>query len=119
MYVDGQFRLAKDMEEICYQGTHFYIMVLVSIPGLLLWAVGIPIFALIKLKTNMKEMEEIKSHIKGKNNSEDLMKSFKIRLGFLRSGYEDKFYFWEIVLLMRKTVVVLLIVFLSSVSSGL
>ena len=47
------------------------------------------------------------------------MRSFKIRLGFLTAGYQDKYYYWEIVLLMRKTAIVLLIVFLSSVSSGI
>ena len=41
-----------------------------------------------------------------------------MRLGFLTAGYSDTYYMWEIVLLMRKTVLVLLIVFLSSVSSG-
>ena len=46
------------------------------------------------------------------------MRSFKVRLGFLTAGYSDKYFYWEIVLLMRKTVLVLIIVFLSSVSSG-
>ena len=46
------------------------------------------------------------------------MRSFKVRLGFLTAGYDDKYFYWEIVLLMRKTVLVLIIVFLSSVSSG-
>jgi hypothetical protein len=46
------------------------------------------------------------------------MRRFKVRLGFLTAGYDDTYYMWEIVLLMRKTVLVLLIVFLSSVSSG-
>ena len=41
-----------------------------------------------------------------------------MRLGFLTAGYDDNYYHWEIVLLMRKTVIVLMIVFLSSVSSG-
>ena len=110
--------MVKDMEEICYQGTHFYIMIFVSLPGLLLWAAGIPIFALIRLKKNIQELNAIRAHSAGKKH-EDLMRSFKIRLGFLTSGYEDSYYYWEIVLLMRKTSIVLLIVFLSSVSSGL
>jgi len=41
-----------------------------------------------------------------------------VRLGFLTAGYDDKYFYWEIVLLARKSFLVLLIVFLSSVSSG-
>ena len=46
------------------------------------------------------------------------MRSFKVRLGFLTAGYRDEVFYWEIVLLFRKTLLVLIIVFLSSVSSG-
>lgn len=46
------------------------------------------------------------------------MRSFKVRLGFLVAGYDEKYFYWEIVLLMRKSFLVLIIVFLSSVSSG-
>ena len=42
-----------------------------------------------------------------------------MRLGFLTAGYDDKYYYWEVVLLTRKTLIVLMIVFLSKVSSGL
>ena len=93
-------------------------MIFVSIPGLIGWAAGIPILALVRLKSNIQELNLIKQHSAGKKH-EDLMRSFKIRLGFLTAGYQDKYYYWEIVLLMRKTAIVLLIVFLSSVSSGI
>ena len=42
-----------------------------------------------------------------------------MRLGFLTAGYDDKYFYWEIVLLMRKSLLVLMIVFLSSVSPGI
>lgn len=41
-----------------------------------------------------------------------------MRLGFLTAGYDDKYFYWEIVLLSRKSILVIMIVFLSSVSSG-
>ena len=43
---EGFYRLYDDLEEICYRGTHFWIVGFVSIPGLILWAFGIPFFAL-------------------------------------------------------------------------
>ena len=44
--LEGVFRLYNDLEQVCYQGTHLWIVFLVSYPGLLLWGLGIPLFAL-------------------------------------------------------------------------
>jgi len=41
-----------------------------------------------------------------------------MRLGFLTAGYDDTYYYWEIVLLMRKTLIVLMLTFLAPVSAG-
>ena len=108
----------NDLEEICYVDSHFYMTVIVSVPGLIAWAVGIPIFALIKLRASIDEIKKMEIHSAGKTH-EDLKKSIAIRLGFLKAGYQENYYYWEIVLLMRKTSIVLLVVFLSSVSSGI
>ena len=42
-----------------------------------------------------------------------------IRLGFLVAGYTKEYYYWEIVLLIRKSILVLVIVKLATVSSGM
>ena len=93
------------------------IILTVSLPGLIAWAAGIPIYALVKLSRNMEDLAELKKAAAGKS-FEDLQRSFNIRMGFLTAGYGDDYFYWEIVLLMRKTLIVLMIVFLSSVSSG-
>ena len=41
-----------------------------------------------------------------------------MRLGFLTAGYSDDRYYWEIFLLMRKSLLVIVIVFASSFSAG-
>lgn len=105
------------MEEKCYEGTHLLILLAVSLPGLIFWAAGIPAYAMWKLFKNVAALEAIKEKATG-GGFEDLMRSFKVRLGFLTAGYDDKFFYWEIVLLARKSLLVVLIVFLSSVSSG-
>ena len=115
--IEGTRRLFDDLEEECFTGTHLLILLTVSMPGLIAWAAGIPIFALIKLYRNVGHLEEIRQKAAGKEH-EDLLRSFKVRLGFLTAGYNDNYFYWEIVLLMRKTLLVLIIVFLSSVSSG-
>ena len=96
---------------------HMTMLICVSLPGIFAWALGIPGFALRKLVTNVASLAEIKKKAAGAQH-EDLLRSFKVRLGFLTAGYDDAYYYWEIILLMRKSLLVLIIVFLSSVSSG-
>ena len=43
---------------------------------------------------------------------------FKLRLGFLTQGYKEEYYYWEIVLLLRKTVLVMILTFGAPVSAG-
>ena len=115
--IEDVSRLFDDLEEVCYQGTHLIILLTVSLPGLIAWVIGIPLYALWKLQSNMVALLKIKEFSSGKQH-EDLLRRFKVRLGFLTAGYDDKFFFWEIWLLGRKSVLVMMIVFLSSVSSG-
>ena len=49
----------------------------------------------------------------------ELQKRFNIRLGFLKAGFDDDRYYWEIVLLFRKTIIVMMVTFLSPVSAGI
>ena len=58
--IDEENRLYSDLEEKCYTGTHLWIVVLVSGPALMAWAVGIPVYALTKLRTNLKHLEKIR-----------------------------------------------------------
>ena len=92
------------------------MLLTVSLPGMIAWVLGIPLYALRKLCTNKKELLKLKD-IAGKQH-EYLLRRFKIRLGFLTAGYSDDYFFWEIWLLGRKSILVMMIVFLSSVSSG-
>ena len=64
--IEGEKRLFDDMEEICFEGTHLLIVITVSLPGLIAWAIGIPIYALVKLFRNVTALEEIKQRAAGK-----------------------------------------------------
>ena len=44
--IEGVKRLYNDLEEICYQDSHIWILFLVSTPGLVVCAFGIPFYAL-------------------------------------------------------------------------
>ena len=58
--IDDDQRLFEDLEEICYQGTHLWIMWLVSIPAIAVWAVGIPVYAAVKLRSNLNQLDKLK-----------------------------------------------------------
>ena len=64
--IEGTSRLFDDLEEVCYEGTHLLILCSVSIPGLIAWAVGIPVYAFIKLKSNIGALSKIKKFAEGK-----------------------------------------------------
>ena len=115
--IEGTMRLFNDLEEICYQGQHTVILYTVSLPGLTLWAFGIPLLALYLIKRFRRELAENEFHSDSRiyNN---LFKRFKLRLGFLTQGYVEEYYYWEVVLLLRKTSLVIFLTFLGPVSAG-
>jgi hypothetical protein len=52
--VDGVYRLREDISSICYNGVHLTYMLIVVIPSILIWAIGIPMFALALLIRNRR-----------------------------------------------------------------
>ena len=89
----------------------------VSIPGLIIWAFGMPLLAFYVVRRARINLAALEFHSDPViyNTMRDRN---KLRLGFLTQGYEDKYYYWEVVLLLRKTVLVLLMTFLAPVSAG-
>ena len=115
--IEGVSRLYNDLEEICYEGRHLQIVGYVSYPGLLLWAFGVPLLGYFMLKRFLKQIKDSEYHSDPRIINK-LRERFKMRLGFLTQGYTEEFYYWEIVLLLRKTILVLLMTFLAPISSG-
>ena len=93
------------------------MIVFISVPGILLWAFGIPYFFLKRLQVFLSDIEGAKTHSDPKV-LEALQQRFRLRLGFLTSGYQEEYYYWEVVLLYRKTLIVLMMTFLAPVSGG-
>ena len=57
--IDGKSLLFDDLEEECFAGMHLWIIFTVTIPGFILWVVGIPVYALYKLFTNIEALRKI------------------------------------------------------------
>lgn len=115
--IEGTMRLYDDLEQECYTGLHMTVIYFVAIPGLVCWAFGMPLLGFCCNRRFLAKMEDSKFYSDPKiyNN---MKARFRMRLGFLTQGYKEEFPHWEIVLLLRKTILVLMMTFFAPISSG-
>lgn len=87
------------MQIICYTGAHFFWALCVALPALIVWGLGIPFFAYILLTRE-----------KAKLGTMELKEKF----GFLFNGYKKEFYYWEVVIMYRKILMIVIAVIIKS-----
>ena len=68
-----------------------------AMPSIIFWGFGIPIFALIILWRNRKDLDSLQSREK---------------YGFLYNGYKKNYYFWESVNMIKKIIIIFISAFL-------
>jgi len=97
--VDGEKRMLEDLEITCYTGYHIFWACLIALPSLIVWGIGIPLFAFTLL-----------------NKEKDRLKRLEVKekYGFLYNGYRKDFYYWEVVIMYRKIALVFIAVFVGS-----
>ena len=93
--IEGVTRLYDDLGEICFEGDHLHIMLFVSIPGLIIWAFGMPFLGFVQIKRQRKQLEDAEFMSKF-SVYQNLENRHTLRLGFLTQGYKSEFYYWEI-----------------------
>ena len=100
---DGVHRwyLNEDLSQPCWGTTHLAAVMMIGIPTLIIWVIGMPLFIFVVLE----------SHRKDKHNDK-----IRFRYGMLMEGYEDELFYWESVIASRKMLVIGVSVFLSSYS---
>jgi len=76
---------------------------------------GIPLLAFIVLRRNKRVIDLMGKKEITKAESEEIFQ-LKTKYGFLFSGYDARAYFWEVIIMYRKILVIASSVFLSSVS---
>ena len=80
---------------ICYQGKHMAMLGMISIPGFLLFVVLIPLYVVLAMRYYLSRCE-----------LHPVQKAFNPRVsyryGFLFLGYRPSFFFWEVVVMVRK-----------------
>jgi len=90
-------RMYHDLDLCCYDPKVQSFMYGLGIPGVLLYATGIPVVAGYLLYNARDRLDEPR---------------VVATLGFLQEGYKRESYFWEVVIMIRKMLVALVVVFL-------
>lgn len=114
--VDNNYRMKDNVRSICYQGEHLFFMSVVAFPSIAVWVLGIPLFAFLVLFKNKRVINLMGQKEITKKEQEEI-RQLKMKYGFLFSGYDAKAYFWEIIIMYRKILVIASSVFLSTVSA--
>ena len=83
---------------------------------MLVWVIGLPVFFFCVLRSNQQTIRDI-----AKKNATTKLEKLKIdtfqnRYGFLISGVHIEFYYWEVVVMLRKSLIIFACEFLSSIS---
>jgi hypothetical protein len=95
--VGGKDYVFIDLEKKCFEGDHFYISVLVACPMVIFYGGILPGFFMLRL------------HRVGSARLTD--PSLMLRWGIIHSGYREKKFWWETVVLLRKYSIILLVTF--------
>jgi len=91
-YLNGEYRLLKDLETKCYVQNHFVFALGVALPLILVWVLGSLFYAGYKLYKKRRRLDDQK---------------IRETYGFLFNGYKRKTYYWEIVISVRKLMIVI------------
>ena len=96
--VDGQSVVYTDMTIQFWKSAHTFWSLFVALPSIVVWGLGIPFFALILMFRERKTLDEIVT---------------KEKFGFLYAGYQNQFFYWEIVIMYRKIAMIFISVFIT------
>ncbi|KAG2432767.1 hypothetical protein HYH02_012899 [Chlamydomonas schloesseri] len=96
---------ASDYDLRCYAQPHLWLVAAVGIPGVVLFAVGAPIFSWLWLSRHRGLLYT--------------SRDFGVSYGFMYEDYNRASYFWDSVIMFRKLAVVTVIVFLQPQSANL
>ena len=97
--VDGTLRVQVDLSIVCYSKVHSFWSYSIAVPSIIVWGLGIPLFALILMRRERHQLTALTT---------------KEKFGFLYNGYQQEMYYWEILIMYRKIGLIFISVFLQS-----
>jgi hypothetical protein len=95
--VCGSPRLQQDLLETCWENRHLDIIMYLSLPCIMLFAVVLPFGSMFKLYHDQHKLYDNRKH--------------SFRYGMLYSGYRESRWYWEIVVWMRKLAMIGVVTF--------
>ena len=117
--IDGNLRLKKNVNVICWEGSHLLYFYFLVMPNLLLWMIFLPGFLLYVLIKSFKTKQTKNSHnsiklsvmsVSSPLQHFSVIESTNI-FKFCTEGFKEKTYFWEFILLIRKYCIIVLSIF--------
>jgi len=99
----GERWLSKNYDIKCWEGDHLFYVLVVILPSVIVWGMGLPCVFLGMLYKNRDVLHKF---------------GMKAKYGFLYIGYEPQAFFWEFVILYRKVLVVTILVFVVQESTA-
>ena len=96
----GDFWLIADLSIKCWDSSHVRQILLVVLPSIVVWVVGLPSIAMFYLIFKRHKLDEW---------------SVKQVFSFLYKGYERPYFYWEFVIVYRKVALISASVFLGTV----
>ncbi|CDW84170.1 UNKNOWN [Stylonychia lemnae] len=95
----GEYWLEQDLQVRCWTQNHFLWALSIGIPALLIWVIVLPIFLLHYIHSKRKELKAP-------------LYSYKFKM--IKQGLRNRYYYWEFVNILRKTILVVANVFMQS-----
>jgi hypothetical protein len=97
----GEYWLLDNLDIRCWDSQHIFFAIALSLPGIVVWVIGVPTVSLIMLYRNRKKLSRIE---------------IRLKFAFLFNGYKQQYYYWEFVILYRKIILITCAVFLGNSS---
>ena len=97
--IDGTQRVYLDLEIVCWSSVHSFWSFAVAMPGIIAWGLGIPAFAFFLMAKEKSKLDTVETRMK---------------FGFLYNGYKLEYYYWEVVIMYRKIILIFIAVFIQN-----
>jgi hypothetical protein len=98
---ENSYRMKRHLEYGCFSSEHLLWLASVGIPIMIVWVIGMPLFALWVLIKNRNVLEDMK------------IKQYML---LLYQGLKPKVFYWEFINSFRKLLILWVVVFMSSLN---
>lgn len=105
----GASFMLGDLSEPCYSSQHLLFILVLGVPMLIFWVIGIPLFAWVILYRNRALIQTPATGASDITRAQK--KVFESQMAFLYRGYKPTRYYWFLVEMFRKAALVAIAVF--------